>query len=166
MKNKGFTLIELLLTIIVVAIISGVSAQVLVRGIEIYSLIANRRDALEHARVGMDRMVSELLLVKSLDITSISNTNISFKDINGSSTSFRRATQYNTIDLFRGSDFLAGQVALLDFDYYKSDGSPANFTWDVRRINIELTIQTIGGYGDVPLRTEVFPRNFMYTNFR
>ncbi len=166
MNEKGFTLIETILTIIVVGIIAGVSGQVLMRGIDAYSLITNRKDALQHARVGMDRMVNELLLVSSTKVTSISDARIDFRDVNGSATSFKRQNMYGTLDLVRGSDFLAGQIYLLDFDFFKSDGTNAVWPADMRRISIELTTQAIGGYGTVPLRTEVFPRNFMYSNFR
>lgn len=164
--SKGFTLVELVLTIVIVGIIAGVSAQVLMRGIDTYSFVTNRKDAIQHARVGMDRMVSELLLVHLLDITGISATQISFIDNQGHLTNFRRTTQYGTVDLFRNNDFLAGQIGLLNFLYYKSDGSTARWPLEVKLINISLTIQGLGGSGSVPLRTQVFPRNHMYNNFR
>ncbi len=166
MNRKGFTLIELILTIIIVGIIASVAASVLMRGIDAYSLITNRKDALQHARVGMDRMVSELLLARNIDITYIASDHIGFFDFNGYATSFKLTTSYNTIDLYRGDDFLAGQVNLLHFTFYKQDNTTAIWPFDVRRTGIELTIQSIGGYGNVPLRTQVFPRNYMYTNFR
>ncbi|MBI2092689.1 MAG: prepilin-type N-terminal cleavage/methylation domain-containing protein [Deltaproteobacteria bacterium] len=165
MKN-GFTLIELILTIIIVGIIALVSAQVLMRGIETYSLVTNRKDATQHARVGMDRMIQELMLLKSLDLTYASDARIDFFDATGALTNFRRASVYSTIDLFRRDDFLAGRISLLDFDFYRSNDAATTVPLAVRRINIELTTQTIGGYGTVPVRTNVFPRNFMYTNFR
>lgn len=166
MNKKGFTLIELILTIIIVGIIAGVSASVLMRGIDSYALVMNRKDALQHARVGMDRMVSELMLTRLIDITYISPTHIGFFDVNGSATSFKKKTYYNTVDLFRGDDFLAGQISLLNFTFFKSNDQAATWPFDVKRIGIELTIQTIGGYGTIPLRTQVFPRNYMYSNFR
>lgn len=166
MNKKGFTLIETILTIIVIGIIAGVSGQVLLRGIDAYSLIVDRKDAMQHARVGMDRMVNELLLVSQADVSSIADERIDFRDTNGIATGFMRANVYGTLDLVRGSDFLAGQIYLLDFDFFKSDGTNAVWPGDMRRINIELTTQAIGGYGTVPLRAEVFPRNFMYSNFR
>lgn len=164
--ESGYTLIELVLTIIIVGIIAVVTASVLLRGIDTYSLVMNRKDANQHARVGMDRMVSELLLARWYDFTLINDTKIDFWDRDGSATSFKRTTYEGTVDLYRGNDFLAGQIALLDFDFYKQDNSTASWPWDVKRINIELTVQSLGGFGSVPLRTEVFPRNFMYSNFR
>lgn len=161
--KKGFTLIELILTVIIVGLIAGVSAQVLLQGIDTYSLITSRKNAMDNARVSMDRMVSEFLLLKSLDISSIQEAQIDFVDQLGGATNFKRV---NTIDLYRGNDYMGGPLALLDFDFYKSDGTVTNVAADVRKINIELTIQSLGGYGTIPLRTEVFPRNFMYTNFR
>jgi prepilin-type N-terminal cleavage/methylation domain-containing protein len=164
--RKGFTLIELILTITIVGIIAFVSAQVLMRGIDAYSLITNRKDATQHARVGMDRMIQELTLLKPLDLTYASDTRINFFDASGLLTNFRRASVYSTIDLLRGGDFLAGRISLLDFDFYRSDDASTTVPSAVRKINIELTTQTVGGYGTVPVRTNVFPRNFMYTDFR
>lgn len=163
---RGFTLIELVLTITIVGIISSVSAKVLLTGIDTYALTSNRKDALQHARVGMDRMVAELTSLRQGMITGKTDTRVSFIDSDNLATNFQRTTVNSTLELYRRDDFLAGQVALLDFDYYKLDGTTATWPWEVRRINIELTIQALGGAGSVPLRTEVFMRNYMYTNFR
>ena len=166
MRKKGFTFIELVLTIVIIGIIAGVAAQVLIRGIDAYSLITNRKDALQHARVGMDRMVLELMLIRSTDLTYISNTRINFFDAQGYSTNFRQATVSSYPELYRGDDFLSGRIAAFDFDFYQSNGSSTSSASSVRRINIELTVQGLGSAGTVPLRTEVFPRKFMYSNFQ
>jgi len=165
-NQKGYTLIELILTIIVVGIIAAVSAQILMRGIDSYNFIMNRKDAVQHARVGMDRMLEELLLVRSIDIISAGDTQVSFWDYSGASVNFRRYTVNNVWQLYRKDDFLAGSVAFLDFDYYNSSNQATSLAWSVRRINIELTVQALGGAGSVPVRCEVFPRNFMYSNFQ
>lgn len=166
MNKKGFTLVELILTILVMGIIAVVSAQVLMRGIDTYSLITSRKDALQRARMSMDRMTDELALVNSARLTAIGDTSISFTDALGAASDFRMVVTQTGQQLFRGSDFLSSGIGLIDFDFYQSNGGAAIVPANARRINIELTIQTVGGYGSIPLRAEVFPRNFMYTNFR
>lgn len=169
-KKNGFTLIELILTIIVVGIISSVSAKILLSGIDTYSFVTNMKDATQHARVAMDRMIAELMLVRQNDITYIGNERISFYDQSGTGTSFRKYTSTSGTGgqptIARGSDFLAGRLGFIDFDYLKSDGTDATSILQLRKINVELSIDALGGYGSVTLRTEIFPRNFMYNNFQ
>jgi hypothetical protein len=114
----------------------------------------------------MDRITDELTLVNSSSLTAIGDTSISFTDALGSATNFRLVVTQSGQQLFRGNDFLSSRIGLLDYDFYASNGGATANLADVRRINVELTIQTVGGYGSVPLRAEVFPRKFMYTNFR
>lgn len=165
-KKRGFTFIEVVLTIIVVGIIAGVTAKVLLSGLDTYSFITNRKDAAQHARVAMERMIDELLLVEWDDVTWMGNEHLTFIDRDNSTTSFKRDTEEGIPILERGNDFLAGPLGLIDFDYLREDGSVAYFNTQLRRINIELAIDALGGHGIVNLRSEVFPRNFMYDNFR
>jgi len=166
MKNRrGFTLVEIVLTIVVVGIIAGVSAKILLSGLDTYAFVTNRKDLTQHARVAMERMVNELTVVRWYDITWMSGTRLSFIDRGGSATSFKTKTFNNIPSIARGNDFLAGQLGFLDFDYLQYDGSNAMFSWQLKKINIELSLDALGGYGSLTLRTEVFPRNDMYDNF-
>lgn len=165
-KLRGFTLIEMILTIIIIGIIAGVTAKILMTGLDTYSFIANRKDATQHARVAMERMVSELTLLESDDITYISNERLKFIDRDDAAASFQKVIVSGNPTLYRSQDFLAGRLGFIDFDYMREDGSAALFAWQVRRINIELSVEALGGYGSIILRTDVFPRNFMYDNFR
>lgn len=164
--SNGFTLVETLLTIVIVGIIAGVSAKILMSGIDTYSFVSNRKDASQHARVAMNRMISELTSVENGDITGIYNNRVLFRDKDNISTSFRSTTMNGQPVIKRGDDFLAGRLGLLDFDYLKADGTNAATPAETKRINIELTIDSLGGFGPVPLRAEIFPRNLMYENFR
>lgn len=169
MKKKhprGFTIIELVLTIILVGIISGVTAKILMSGIDTYSLITSRKDAFQNARVSMDRMVSEATLLRSSDIISIGNEQLRFYDRSGYSTSFKRASKNGLPVINRGNDFLGGLLGILDFDYLKADGTGTSTISQIKKINIEISIDTLGGYGSIDLRTEVFPRSLMYDNFQ
>jgi len=164
-NRRGFTLVETILTIVVVGIIAGVSAKILVSGLDTYAFITNRKDLTQHARVAMERMVNELTVARWNDITWMSGTHIGFIDRGGSSTSFKSKTFNNIPSIARGNDFLAGQLGFLDFDYLQYDGSNAWLNFQLKRINIELSLDALGGYGSLTLRTEVFPRNEMYDNF-
>ncbi len=166
---RGFTFIETLLTIIIVGAVAGVAAKVLISGLDVYALLMNRHDASQSARIGMERMVEELLLIDSSDIILMTDTRISFVDSTGSTSSFKRQSitrDGRTIPcLYRGDDFLAGNVGLLDFDYLTATGSSTIWPWQVRRINVDLVVDAFANAGSVHLRTNVFPRKFMYQNF-
>lgn len=168
-KNSGFTFVETILTIIIVGLIAGVAAKVLISGLDVYSLIVNRNSAFHTARAAMERIQDELLYVKTADITWMADTRFGFRDLSGVSTSFRRTTVIRSGRVIpcinRGNDYLAGDVTQLDFDYYKADGSSAFWFADLRRINIEISVLGAGSSGTVHLRSDVYPRNFMYTNF-
>ena len=167
--SSGFTFVETILTVVIMAAISGVAAKVLITGLDVYSLIVNRHDAVQSARLAMERMVDEALMVESSDILGVMNSRFSFRDIEGHSTNFKTNTvSMNGLSVpcvYRDDDFLAGNVTYLDFDYLKADGSDTILPWQVRRINIDIKVESPGNAGTVHLRTEVFPRNFMYDNF-
>lgn len=166
MKRRGFTLIETILVIVIISIIAGVTGRVLSSGIDTYSLITSRRNALDHARVAMDRMVTELQGINPLTITWMANTRLIFLNQNLQLIKYNTATTSGYNVLTRNDYELAGNVSYLDFDYLKADGSNALWTFWVKKINIELAVQTVGGYGTVSLRTEIFPRGLMYNSYQ
>lgn len=168
-KKHGFTFVETILAIVIVGAIASVAAKVLTSGLDVYSLVVNRHDASHRARLSMERMVDEIVLINSGDILGMSNTRLRFRDSDGISTDFKQQTVTyqgrSTPCLYRGDDFLAENVGSFDFDYYTSTGSSTIWAAQVRRINIELTIEAMADAGSIHLRTDVFPRNFMYSNF-
>lgn len=170
MNKRGFTFVETILSVILVAIIAGVAAKVLISGLDIYSLIVNRNTAFHTARAAMERIQDELLYLKSTDITWMSDTRLGFRDVNGYSTDFEKTTVRRGAQIIpcinRGDDYLAGDVTQLDFDYYNATGGSTIWPLQVRRINIELTVQAMGNAGSVHLRSDVYPRTFMYSNFQ
>ncbi len=169
-RAMGFTFVETLLVIIMIGILGGIAARVLLSGLDIYAFIVNRNNAFHNARVAMERMVDETLLIDSGDITYLGSTRFGFRDVDGISTDFRSRTMsrdgVSVPCIYRGDDFLAGNVVSLDFDYLKDDGSTTIFSPWVRRINIDFTVTALAGAGDVHLRTDVYPRNFMYSGFQ
>lgn len=168
-KKRGFTFVETILAIIIVGAIAGVAAKVLIAGLDVYALVVNRHDASQTARLAMERMVDEIVTVEWTDITGMYNTRFSFRDIDGHGTNFKTrivskgGQSVNCI--YRDEDFLGGSVSSFDFDYFDANGNSTIWSWQVRRINIEFNIDAPANAGVVHLRTDVFPRNFMYDNF-
>ena len=165
-KNSGFTFVEMLLTIFIIGVISGVTAKVLLTGLDVYSLLVNRDNAMNTAREVMDRMFEEILLVETDDIISIHDNSFNFKDTAGVHTNFRRKIVQGSPTISRKDDFMAGNLAAIDFDYKHYDGSSTLLRDEVRRINIDFTLTAPADAGSIHLRTEVFPRSLMYDNFR
>jgi len=162
------------LAVVVVTVVASVVAKVLLTGLDVYSLIVNRHDATQNARFAMERMVDEIVLIESSDITWLGSTNFGFRDTNNEQTSFKIGVTSIRGQIVpcmrRGNDFLASLApnitgGYLDFDYLRDDGSNTYLWWLVRRINIDLGVDADAGAGSVCLRTNIYPRNFMYSNF-
>jgi len=168
-KKRGFTFVETLLTVVIISVIASIVAKILLVGLDSYALIVNRHDALQTARLAMERMVDEIVMFESSDIYGIYNTRLNFNDVYDDSTNFRKTNAtmggQSVPCIYRKGDFLAGNVTLLDFDYYRDNGSATTLPSRVRRINVDFTVQAGAGAGTVHVRTDVFPRAFMYDNF-
>ena len=170
MKRRGFTFVETILCVIVIAVIASVAARVLLAGLDVYKLVVDRNNAFQGARMAMERMFDELIHLRSTDISWMSDQRIGFRDINGVSTDFDMETAsgggYSIPCIYRGDDYLVGNVTYLDFDYLNETGQSTVWSWLVRRINIDFTVTAPRGAGTIRLRTDVFPRNFMYSDFQ
>lgn len=157
---KGFTILELILSMTLMGILLAASGVLLGRGLDAYNLVSAHSDSVEQARYAMIRMEKEIETVTNISNSQV--TQFGFTDTLGAATDFH----LNGTDLMRGNDPLARNVTSLAFTYYKSDGSATNANPQVRRVQIDLTVQATGGAGTVHLRSEVFPRNFYYDTFQ
>ncbi|MDD2731081.1 MAG: prepilin-type N-terminal cleavage/methylation domain-containing protein [Candidatus Portnoybacteria bacterium] len=168
-KNFGFTFVETIISVVIVAIIASVAARVLLAGLDVYKLVVDRNNTFQSSRMAMERMVDELIHLESTDLTWMTNERIGFRDMNGIATDFDMdsvsGSGYTFPCIFRGDDYLVGNVTHLDFDYLNEDGGNTIWSWLVRRINIDFTVEAPRGAGALRLRTDVFPRRFMYTDF-
>lgn len=168
-RRRGFTFVETILCIVVIAAIASVVAHVLMAGLEIYMIVVDRNNAFQNSRMAMERMVDELVHLDSTDINWMSNERIGFRDMDGMSTDFdlevASAGGYSTDCIFRGNDYLLGNIIHLDFDYLNEEGDSTIWSWLVRRINIDFTVEAPREAGTLRLRTDVFPRNHMYDDF-
>jgi len=168
-RRRGFTFVETILAVVVISAIAGVAAKVLITGLDVYALIVNRDDASQRARLAMERMEDEIVFIGTGDIFSAGNTKLRFRDSGGTSTYFSQKNESINGQvipcLFRGSDILAENVVSLDFDYFRSNGNSTYWPWRVRFINVDMSVEASADAGSIHLRTNVFPRNFMYDNF-
>lgn len=165
MKKRGFTLIEIILTISLVGILFALTAILLDRGVASFATISKRGINTEEARFAMERMVREILLIKSGasgDLTNLQAAQISFKDKLGLNTDFH----LNGTTLYRGNDPLLNHVTGLTFTGYKSDNTVTNSTPQTQRIRILLTTLPEGETAALTLRTDIFLRTEMYVNFQ
>lgn len=168
-NQKGFTFIELVLSLVVLGLISLTLATLLRTGIDTFSLIVSRKEALHNARLAVERVTREIIYLEAADILSISPTMIQFNDKNDISTDFHSVASGSLFQVYRGTNLLAENLSNFLFTYYdQAGGEITNFSdiASVRRIKVEMTVQTQNGFGDVKVRGDVYPRNFYYSNFQ
>lgn len=153
---------------VLIAIVALVVANALSIGIKGSLVTDNRKEALDQARVAMERMTREIRNVRSsADISStLSSTQFCFKNTDAAIVSFRYSA--NTIVRQEGlalltdcpgsgGNTLANNITSFSFSYLQSDGTtdpapPAN----TKRIRI-TTASTLSGES-VTLQSEVYPR--------
>lgn len=151
---------ELILAMMLLGIIVAVSGVLMGRGIDAFRLVTDRTDVVQQARLAMTRMQKEIELLTQVQVAS--SDRVVFLDETLSPVEFR----VDGTDLRQGNEILVSGVQNLQMTYYQSNGNETSAAPQVRRIHIEMTLQTERGSGTLALRTDIFPRNFIYENFR
>lgn len=158
--SKGFSLVELILSMALLGIVVLVSGIIMGRGLDAYRLVTNRTEAVQDARFAFVRMQKELERLR--DVTVASPQRIVFTDPDAADVEFRLVGT----TLYRDADILAQGISALTFTYYRDNGNETSSGPQVRRIHIDMTVQAGGGAGTLALRTDLFPRIFIYENFQ
>ena len=70
-----------------------------------------------------------------------------------------------SLQVLRDATMLAPNVSGLTLTYYDQNYNVTATIADVRRIGIQLDVD-VPAQGTMTLRSEVFPRSFIYTNFQ
>lgn len=169
-NNRGFTLVEIVMYITIAGLGLGVAYEAFTSQVDSYSFIAQRKMAMTDARYAVNRMTYELMRVESDDITSITDHQISFTDLNDASTNFQLSGSGDSQALYRGSEKLLDHVKTFDVKYYDEDGNQleandANVS-QVRKFEITITTAEQGEEGEVSLSTTITPRAFVYDNYQ
>lgn len=157
---------EAVLVVALVGIVAAVFTAALVPTMRASVMVDTRSEALQSARVALDRMVREIRLIRSATSTYIPTrtaNDLKFYDAYNSSIEFKLSgdTPPNLLRIKDGvlpGDALSGNVQSLTFSYLKNDGTTASAEIDIWRIVIDLSVKV--GDETVNLRSEVHPSNF------
>lgn len=156
-QRRGFTIVELVLVLALVGILAAAVGPPLATGLRGYVLVRDRRAFLAQGRAAMDRMVSEIRLIRSsVDVLEISSpTRFRFEYPDGTAILY----EWVGTDLQRNGNILAGNVSSFVVRYYNAAGLTTSSPSALRRVRIELTLDDPGETPPLSLRTDVFLRN-------
>ncbi len=162
-SHKGFTLIELVMTMVLIGVIAYIVASAMSTGLKAYFTTDFRKEALDQARIAMERMTREIRNVKSnTDISTANATTFTFVDTSGTTISF--ALNAGNINRTSGTtNTLATGISSAGiFTYVLSTGAttqspvPAEILL-IKRVKIDITATK--NTESVTLQSEVWPRS-------
>jgi len=165
--SKGFTLMELVVVMVVVGVLSVTIVPFIKVNIKSYIQVRDGKNALQAARIALNRMVEEMKrLQRSSDISWGFSHSIQFTMQDGTTIAYRTAS-VDHIPVIRrtensSSSTLLEGVRAFNLTYFLSDGSQKSppFWWpsDVWRIKIQIEVGTDEQH--FTLSKQVTPRNF------
>jgi prepilin-type N-terminal cleavage/methylation domain-containing protein len=166
LDRKGVTLIELVITMVLAAIVAVVVANALSTGIKGNLVTDNRKEALDQARVAMERMRREIRNLNNnlaASVPASSATQFCFIDTEGVTIDY----SYSGLNITRdtgncaagGGATLSTSIDSFLFEYIRANGTvdAAYVAGTTKLIRITLTANISGE--TVTLQTEVYPRN-------
>lgn len=163
--QNGFTLIEMVMVIIIMAVLSGLGANLLASGFRAYFMGQDLSEGNWHGRIALERITRELREARApADLTIAPATEIAFVRSDNVAVRYCRAGvgtcpagPANT--LMRNTDPLADNISGLNFTYLQGDGATvAAVPAEVRYVTVAATV-SLGGTSFV-LRDTIRPRSF------
>ena len=146
-----------------IGIIAFLVADAMSTGFRAFFTTDSRKEALDQARIAMERMTREIRNLRdSDDVIASSTSQFNFTDVNGSNIDFN----YSSPNITRNSATLATNITSFSFAYIRADGTsdasfvdsdPDNPATDAKRIRITVTAMVSNE--PVTLQSEVWPRN-------
>ncbi|MFH1395287.1 MAG: prepilin-type N-terminal cleavage/methylation domain-containing protein [Candidatus Omnitrophota bacterium] len=155
--KKGFTLVEVLFVVALVAVIFATITPYL-RAFHVSWQSADRRaEVLQNARVGMDKVLSDLR--QASEFTSITGRAVTFNDVDGASVAYAVSND----NLTRNGEILAGAITGvndLGFDYYDITGKKTSKAEEVRAVEVTMVISDPeGNVNPIELSSRVYVRS-------
>ncbi len=155
--RSGFTLVEVVLALAVVGILAGLVGPAITSGIRQYALSMRQKVALSQARLAMERIGAEMLLIPATTSIDTWTSSVVQFDISGENNINYSLSGSN---LQRSGVILASNVSSLSYTYLDANGNTATAQSDIRRIGYEIVVSAGTGYGSIRLRSQIFPRQF------
>ena len=166
-RREGITLIELVIGMVLIGIVALVVANALSTGITGFFVVDYRKEALDQARIAMDRMAKEIRnLRNNASVSTSSSSQFCFTDTEGTIIDYA----YSSSNIVRdtgnctaggGSTLATNIAASFSFAYIQANGtpeSPVQFS-SVTTKRIRIIIPSTVSGETVELQTEVWPRN-------
>ncbi|MBI3267569.1 MAG: hypothetical protein HYZ53_00995 [Planctomycetes bacterium] len=158
-------MIELIMSMVILGIISGVTALVVLEGGAVFTDQNYRANNLEVARLAIQRVSRDILHIKegsTANVTAFSATSFSFKAFDDEMVTFA----WTAPRLFRNAQVLADHVTDFNLEYWTESGGTPLVPEDIWRIKVQIRIKSEYG-GETFLRTCVFPRRLStYVDWR
>ena len=171
-RREGITLIELVIGMVLIGIVALVVANALSTGITGFFVIDNRKEALDQARIAMDRMAKEMRNLKnSASVTTSSATQFCFTMLDGTNNNVLVNYSYVDPDIKRkeagdvacppgeGQTLATKIAASFSFAYIQANGTEGSTFSSVTTKRIRIIIPCTISSETVTLETEVWPRN-------
>lgn len=156
----GATLIEVVLAVVLVAVLTVGTAQLVLQGMQAWLAADIRADLGDQGRLAVERMAREIRMIRSrtaTDITACGGGTLSFVDFQNNAISYTVGGG----TLFRNGTALASAPTLtLAFSCLRQDGvTPFSTADEIWIIQIDLTVQN--GQEAQTFRVRSHPRNFI-----
>jgi type II secretory pathway pseudopilin PulG len=159
--EKGLSLVEAVIVIAVVGVLITVLLPFFRTNVDSYVTVKTKKDVLQSARIGFNRMMTELkMLEASLQIDYAYSDQIQFDLVHETNIHYA----FENGQLSRNGEKLIDHVQSLVFKYYHENGTE-KFTpfWsdsDVWRIEVQASVGS--GENTVTFRGQVSPRNIHF----
>jgi prepilin-type N-terminal cleavage/methylation domain-containing protein len=170
---RGFTLVEVLLTIVLVAILAGVSALFLDQAMDLYTLVRTRGHAVYKTDYAMKRILEGAVLITDPGTQISSATSTQFQFVHPTRGTLRY--RYSGGNLYErvgsGTErLLADGISTFTFTYYKAggpliSGNTTTSTTHIAYVQIKISMTTSPNYNTVPIEKGAFLRNRYYVDF-
>jgi prepilin-type N-terminal cleavage/methylation domain-containing protein len=162
----GFSLIEMIIVIVTVGIIAFATAPIFMSGFQAFFWVRDVTDLGGQAELAMDRMAREIRGIDPANITTFTETQLSF-NLNGTTpvTYSRDAGQKRLLRTVSGNaDLLASNVDSLTFKYIRQWSSAGAITEtlqksEIRWVRFIVSVQASGTQVTETLQTTVFLRS-------